>query len=47
MFDPMQKILSTSDDFLRCRDETINLIKTLNWKNGYFRRVIGYKVIKI
>ena len=39
--------VSTSDDFLRCRDETINLIKKLNWKNGYFRRDIGYKVIKI
>ena len=38
--------VSTSDDFLKCRDETINLIKKLNWKNGYFRRDIGYKVIK-
>ena len=39
--------VSTSDDFSKCRDETINLIKKLNWKNGYFRRDIGYKVIKI
>ncbi len=39
--------VSTSDDFLKCRNETINLIKKLNWKNGYFRRDIGYKVIKI
>ena len=39
--------VSTSDDFLKCREETINLIKKLNWKNGYFRRDIGYKVIKI
>ena len=39
--------VSTSDDFLKCRDETINLIKKLDWKNGYFRRDIGYKVIKI
>ena len=39
--------VSTSDDFLKCRDETINLIKKLNWRNGYFRRDIGYKVIKI
>ena len=37
--------VSTSDDFLKCRDEAINLIKKLNWKNGYFRRDIGYKVI--
>ena len=39
--------VSTSDDFLKCRDEAINLIKKLNWKNGYFRRDIGHKVIKI
>ena len=39
--------VSNSDDFLKCRDETINLIKKLNWKNGYFRRDIGNKVIKI
>ena len=39
--------VSTSDDFLKCRDEAINLIKKLNWKNGYFRGDIGHKVIKI
>ncbi len=39
--------VSTSDDFLKCRNETINLIKKLNWKNGYFRADIGNKVIKI
>jgi len=39
--------VSTSDDFLKCRNEAINLIRKLNWKNGYFRRDIGYKVIKI
>jgi len=38
--------VSTSDDFLKCRDETINLIKKLNWKYGFFRRDIGHKVIK-
>ncbi len=38
--------VSTSDDFLKCRDEAINLIKKLNWKHGYFRRDIGHKVIK-
>ncbi len=38
--------VSTSDDFLKCRDEAINLIKKLNWKYGYFRRDIGHKVIK-
>ena len=39
--------VSTSDDFLKCRVEAINMIKKLNWKNGYFRGDIGYKVIKI
>ena len=39
--------VSISDDFLKCRVEAINLIKKLNWKNGYFRGDIGHKVIKI
>ena len=38
--------VSTSDNFSNCRDEAINLIKRLNWENGYFRRDIGHKVIK-
>ena len=38
--------VSTSDDFSKCRDEAINLIKKLNWENGYFRGDIGHKVIK-
>ncbi len=37
--------VSTSDNFSKSRDETINLIKKLNWENGYFRRDIGHKVI--
>jgi phosphoribosylamine--glycine ligase len=28
------------------RDQAINLIKTLNWENGFFRKDIGYKVIE-
>ena len=39
--------VSISNDFLTCRTEAINLINELNWKNGYFRRDIGYKVIKL
>ncbi len=39
--------VSISDDFLKSRDEAINLIKKLNWKNGYYRNDIGHKVIKI
>ena len=38
--------VSISDDFSKCRNEAINLIKKLNWKNGYFRKDIGHKVIK-
>ncbi len=38
--------VSISDDFSKCRDDAINLIKKLNWKNGYFRKDIGHKVIK-
>ena len=37
--------VSTSDNFSKCRDEAINLIKKLNRKNGYFRKDIGHKVI--
>ena len=37
--------VSTSDNFSKSRDEAINLIKKLNWENGYFRRDIGHKVI--
>jgi len=39
--------VSISDNFLRSRNETINLIKKLDWKNGYYRGDIGHKVIKI
>ena len=38
--------ISTSDNFSKCRDEAIDLIKRLNWENGYFRGDIGHKVIK-
>jgi phosphoribosylamine--glycine ligase len=38
--------VSISDDFLKSRVEVINLIKKLNWKNGFYRSDIGHKVIK-
>ena len=38
--------VSTSNDFKKCRKEAINLIRKLNWKNGFFRSDIGNKVIK-
>jgi len=37
--------VSTSDNFSKSREEAINLIKKLNWENGYFRTDIGHKVI--
>ena len=35
-----------STNLKESRDQAINLIKALNWKNGFFRKDIGYKVIE-
>ena len=35
-----------SDNFKESKEKTIKLIKKLNWKNGYYRKDIGYKIIK-
>ena len=37
--------VSISDDYLEARNKAINHIKKLNWKNGFYRTDIGYKVI--
>ena len=37
--------VSVSDNYLDCRNEAINLIEKLNWKNGFYRSDIGFKVI--
>ncbi len=34
-----------SNNYKESRDKIINLIKSLNWSNGFFRKDIGYKVI--
>jgi len=34
-----------SENFHKSRDKIFNLIKLLNWENGFFRKDIGYKVI--
>ena len=34
-----------SNNFKESRIKIINLIKSLNWSNGFFRKDIGYKVI--
>ncbi|MDC1177141.1 phosphoribosylamine--glycine ligase [Candidatus Pelagibacter sp.] len=35
-----------SKSFKKSRSRAINLIKKLNWSNGFFRKDIGYKVIE-
>ena len=35
-----------SEEFKKSRDRAIHLIDKINWKNGFFRKDIGYKVIK-
>ncbi len=37
--------VSISDNYLNSRNEAINQIKKLNWKNGFYRSDIGYKVV--
>jgi phosphoribosylamine--glycine ligase len=36
--------VSVSDNYLECRNEAINLIEKLNWKNGFYRSDIGFKL---
>ena len=38
--------VSISINYKNCRDRVLELINNLNWSNGYFRKDIGYKVIK-
>ena len=35
-----------STNLKESRNQAINLIKILNWENGFFRKDIGYKIIK-
>jgi len=37
--------VSLSSNFRNSRDKAIALIKNLNWKDGFYRKDIGYKVI--
>ena len=37
---------STGKNFFEIRKEIIALIKKLNWKGGFFRKDIGWKIIK-
>ena len=38
-------ITSIGTSFLQIRKSIISIIKKLNWKDGFFRRDIGWKVI--
>ncbi len=38
-------ITSIGRNFLKIRNEIIKILKTLNWKAGFFRKDIGWKVI--
>ena len=38
--------VSLDQDFKKAREKSLGLIKKLNWKNGFFRKDIGYKVIE-
>jgi phosphoribosylamine---glycine ligase len=37
--------IKTSKDFKNSRDQVIKTINNLNWKNGFFRKDIGHRVI--
>ena len=39
-------ITATGDNFKVIRKNIINLIKRINWKEGFFRKDIGWRVIK-
>ena len=39
--------VSVSENFYNSRKDIIKLIDKLNWKNGFFRKDIGYKVIDV
>ena len=39
-------ITSTGSNFLKIRNNIIKIIKKLNWKEGFYRKDIGWKVIK-
>ena len=38
-------ITSTGSDFLKIRKRINSIIKKINWKKGYYRKDIGWKVI--
>ena len=39
-------ITSTGKKFQTIRNKIIKLIKNLNWKNGFYRKDVGWRIIK-
>ena len=39
-------IVVIGNTFLKIRNQIIKIIKTINWKHGFFRRDIGWRIIK-
>ena len=39
-------IVAKGGNFLSIRKKILNSIKLINWKNGFFRKDIGWRVIK-
>ena len=38
-------IVVKSKNFEECRDQALKILKKIDWKNGFYRKDIGYKVI--
>ena len=38
-------IVVRSNDFKSARKKALDLLKSLNWKNGFYRKDIGHKVV--
>ena len=39
-------ITSTGKNFLSIRNNILNLLKKINWKDGFYRKDIGWRIIK-
>ena len=39
-------IVTKSSDLKLARENSIELLKRINWENGFYRKDIGYKVIQ-
>ena len=39
-------VVTRSDNFKLARDKSLKILDEMNWDNGFYRRDIGYKVIK-